>query len=83
MGELELKDEIAKLNTKVDKLLFILVGDDDYAQKGIVQKVEQHEKWIQEKNIRDAKIVAVSTIVSVIAGYLFNFYSLFHSNSGN
>lgn len=83
MGEIDLKEEIVKLNSKVDKLLFILVGDEDYAQKGIVQRVEQHEKWIQEKKIHDAKIVAVSTIVSVIAGYLLNFYSVFHSNSGN
>ena len=80
MADLELKEEIVKLNSKVDKLLFILVGDEDYAQKGLVQKVEQHEKWISEKKVNDAKIVAVSTIVSVIAGYLLNFYSVFNNN---
>jgi hypothetical protein len=80
MADLELKEEIVKLNSKVDKLLFILVGDEDYAQKGLVQKVEQHEKWIAEKRVNDAKIVAVSTIVSVIAGYLLNFYSVFNNN---
>jgi hypothetical protein len=81
MAEFEIKEEITKLNSKVDKLLFLLVGDEDYATKGLVQKVEQHDKWISEKKINDAKVVAVSTVVSVIAGYLLNFYNTF--SNGN
>lgn len=82
MEDLEIKEQILKLNSKVDKLLFILVGDEDYATKGIVQKVEQHDKWISEKKIHDAKVIAISTVVSLMAGYVFNFYNLF-SNGGN
>jgi hypothetical protein len=82
MGDLELKEQIGKLNSKVDKLLFILVGDEDYATKGLVQKVEQHDKWISEKKIHDAKVVAVSTIVSILAGYFLNLYNTF-SNGVN
>jgi hypothetical protein len=82
MQDFEIKEQILQLNSKVDKLLFILVGDEDYATKGLVQKVEQHDKWISEKKIHDAKVIAVSTIVSLMAGYVFNFYSLF-SPGGN
>ncbi len=82
MEDLEIKEQILKLNSKVDKLLFIMVGDEDYATKGLVQKVEQHEKWISEKKIYDAKVIAVSTIVSLLAGYVLNFYNFF-SNASN
>jgi hypothetical protein len=77
MTELRIEEQIKELNSKVDKLLFVIIGDEDLAQQGIAKKVESHEKWIQEKKLHDAKVVAVSTIVSGIAMFLINFWGTF------
>lgn len=77
MQEMTLQHQIEELNKKVDKILFVIIGDDELAQQGLVKKVESHEKWIQEKKLHDAKVVAISTIVSGIAMFLINFYGTF------
>jgi hypothetical protein len=80
MAELEIKEQIRELNSKVDKILFVLIGDEDLAQQGLVKKVDSHDKWIQEKKIHDAKVIAISSGVSGLAIYLLNFWMTMKGN---
>jgi hypothetical protein len=49
MAELGIKEQIRELNSKVDKIIFVLIGDEDLAKQGLAKKVEAHDKWIREK----------------------------------
>jgi len=77
---IELREQIRELNSKVDKILFVLIGDEDLAQQGLVKKVDSHDKWIQEKKIHDAKVIAISSGVSGLAIYLLNFWMTMKGN---
>lgn len=80
MAELGIKEQIRELNSKVDKIIFVLIGDEELAQQGLAKKVESHEKWIQEKKVHDAKVIAISSGISGLAVYLLNFWITLKGN---
>jgi len=80
MAEININEQIRELNSKVDKIIFVLIGDEDLAQQGLAKKVEAHDKWIQEKKVHDAKVIAISTGVSGLAIYILNFWITMKGN---
>ena len=67
------KNQMAKLCNKVDKIHNAIVGDLTLGQEGLVRMVKNHEKFIQSQKYMYAKIyggsIVVATIVSLLAKY--------------
>lgn len=55
-----LHKEIKELNSKVDRILRTLIGDEEMAQEGLVEKVSRHEEWIESQKILMAKIFGIA-----------------------
>ena len=72
--ESQLQDQIRELDRKVDKILFVIGGDEDMGQQGLARRVDAIDKWIQEKKIHDAKMIAISSGISSLAIYILNLY---------
>ena len=72
--ENRLEVKLVDIEAKVDRLLRVIVGDDEVAQIGLAKKVDAHEKWIQEKKISDAKLIAASSVISGIGVFLLNLW---------
>jgi ElaB/YqjD/DUF883 family membrane-anchored ribosome-binding protein len=69
-----LEKQIEEMNKKLDKLYFALVGDKEIGQVGIVEKVEKHEKFIEEHKLQDAKVIGITAATSFILGFLIEFW---------
>ena len=52
--------EMKELNSKVDRILRTLIGDEEMAQEGLVEKVSRHEEWIESQKILMAKIFGIA-----------------------
>jgi len=52
--------EIKNLNSKIDRILRTLIGDEEMAQEGLVNKVDRHEKYIESQKLIMAKIMGVA-----------------------
>ena len=55
-------------NQKLDEIHRALVGEDRYGREGLIKKVERHETWINNANLRIAGIMGGS----VVACFAFN-----------
>jgi hypothetical protein len=60
--------EIKELNTKVDRILRTLIGDEEMAQEGLVEKVSRHEQWIESQKILMAKVLGIAIGSGVFGG---------------
>ena len=52
--------EIRNLNSKIDRILRTLIGDEEMAQEGLVTKVDRHEKYIHRQKLLMAKIMGIA-----------------------
>ena len=52
--------EIKSLNSKIDRILRTLIGDEEMAQEGLVKIVDRHEKYIETQKLLLAKIMGVA-----------------------
>jgi hypothetical protein len=52
--------EIKNLNSKIDRILRTLIGDEEMAQEGLVNKVDRHDKYIESQKLIMAKIMGVA-----------------------
>jgi len=60
--------EIKNLNSKIDRILRTLIGDDEMAQEGLVTKVDRHEKFIENQKLLMAKITGVAIGSGIFGG---------------
>jgi len=74
---MNLEQEITNLNAKVDRLLFVIIGDEDMGQTGLAKKVQTIDKWVQEKKVHDAKVIAISSGISGLVIYFLNLWLSF------
>ena len=52
--------EMKILNGKIDRILRTLIGDEEMAQEGLVNKVDRHEKYIESQKLLLAKIMGIA-----------------------
>ena len=60
--------EIKSLNSKIDRILRTLIGDEEMAQEGLVTKVDRHEKFIESQKLLMAKITGIAIGSGVFGG---------------
>jgi len=67
---LALHEDLKELTTKVDRILRTLIGDEEMAQKGLVEKVERHDEWIEKQKVVLAKIFGVAIGSGLFGGVI-------------
>ena len=67
---LALHEDLKELTTKVDRILRTLIGDEEMAQKGLVEKVEKHEDWIEKQKLVLAKIFGIAIGSGLFGGVI-------------
>lgn len=76
-----IKDMLTKMNGKLNemeisliKLNQTVIGNKEYGQKGLVEQVNEHRKYIEDDKNYKAKVVGGVTVVGVIYGVLLKYW---------
>ena len=69
-----LETQIDEMSKKLDKLYLALVGDKEMGQVGLVEKVEKHEKFIENHKLQDARVIGVTAAISFVFGFVIEFW---------
>lgn len=65
---LAIHQDIKDLSTKVDRIYRTLIGDEEMAQEGLVEKVQKHDAWIESQKILLARIFGIAIGSGVFGG---------------
>jgi hypothetical protein len=69
-----IKDQLLEQHLVLMKLNQTIIGDKEYGQKGLVEQVNEHKRYIQnDKNLK-AKFVGGTTVVGVVWTLLLKFW---------
>lgn len=76
-----IKDLLTKMNVKLNeveislvKLNQTVVGNKEYGQKGLVEQVNEHRKYIEDDRAYKAKVLGGVTVIGVIYGILLKYW---------
>ncbi len=76
-----IKDMLTKMNGKLNemeisliKLNQTVIGNKEYGQKGLVEQVNEHRKYIEDDKNYKAKVVGGVTVIGVIYGILLKYW---------
>jgi hypothetical protein len=76
-----IKDMLTKMNGKLNemeisliKLNQTVIGNKEYGQKGLVEQVNEHRKYIEDDKAYKAKVVGGATVVGVLYGILLKYW---------
>jgi len=76
-----IKDMLTKMNGKLNemeisliKLNQTVIGNKEYGQKGLVEQVNEHRKYIEEDKNYKAKVIGGVTVIGVIYGILLKYW---------
>jgi hypothetical protein len=76
-----IKDMLTKMNGKLNemeislvKLNQTVVGNKEYGQKGLVEQVNEHRKYIEYDKSFKAKLVGGATVIGILYGVLLKYW---------
>jgi hypothetical protein len=76
-----IKDMLTKMNGKLNemeisliKLNQTVIGNKEYGQKGLVEQVSDHRKYIEEDRTYKAKVIGGATVIGIIYGVLLKYW---------
>jgi hypothetical protein len=76
-----IKDLLTKMNVKLNeveislvKLNQTVVGNKEYGQKGLVEQVNEHRKYIEDDRAYKAKVLGGVTVIGVLYGILLKYW---------
>lgn len=76
-----IKDMLTKMSGKLSemevslvKLNQTVIGNKEYGQKGLVEQVNEHRKYIEDDKNFKAKMIGGATVVGVIYGVLLKYW---------
>jgi hypothetical protein len=77
-----IKDMLTKMNGKLNemeisliKLNQTVIGNKEYGQKGLVEQVNEHRKYIEDDKAYKAKVVGGITVVAIVYGFLLKYWN--------
>ncbi len=81
-----IKDMLTKMNGKLNeveislvKLNQTVVGNKEYGQKGLVEQVNEHRKYIEDDKAFKAKLIGGATVVGIVYGFVLKYWDrIFH-----
>jgi hypothetical protein len=76
-----IKDMLTKMNGKLNemeisliKLNQTVIGNKEYGQKGLVEQVNEHIKYIEDDKNYKSKVVGGITVIGVVYGILLKYW---------
>jgi hypothetical protein len=76
-----IKDMLTKMNGKLNEMEISLmmlnqtvVGNKEYGQKGLVEQVNEHRKYIEDDRAYKAKVVGGATVIGILYGVLLKYW---------
>jgi hypothetical protein len=76
-----IKEMLTKMNGKLNemeisliKLNQTVIGNKEYGQKGLVEQVNEHRKYIEDDKAFKAKLVGGATVVGILYGVLLKYW---------
>lgn len=76
-----IKDMLTKMNGKLNemeisliKLNQTVIGNKEYGQKGLVEQVNEHRKYIDDDRTYKAKVIGGATVIGIIYGVLLKYW---------
>ncbi|MDF1677039.1 MAG: hypothetical protein P1U29_03180 [Candidatus Pelagibacter bacterium] len=69
-----IKDQLIQQHTVLTKINQTIIGDKEYGQKGLVEQVNEHRKYIHSDQKLKAKFVGGTTVVGVVWTLLLKFW---------
>jgi len=63
-------EELQDMNKKIDRIYHVLIGDDQMKIEGLVDKVQKHDKYIQNQRLQVAKLSGIATTAGVVGGLI-------------
>lgn len=76
-----IKDMLTKMNGKLNemeislvKLNQTVVGNKEYGQKGLVEQVNEHIKYIEDDKAFKAKLIGGASVIGVLYGILLKYW---------
>jgi hypothetical protein len=74
-----IKDQLTSHSLILAKLQQTVIGDKDYGQKGLVEQVNEHRKYIENNDKLKSKFVGGSIVVGAIWTFMLKFWDkIFH-----
>lgn len=72
----EMKDstanELLQLRKATDRILRTLIGDEEMAQEGLVNKVQRHDEFIESQKLFWAKLSGIALAGGAFGGFILN-----------
>ena len=76
-----IKDMLTKMNGKLNEMEISLIklnqtaiGNKEYGQKGLVEQVNEHRKYIEDDKAFKAKLIGGATVVGIVYGFLLKYW---------
>ena len=63
-------EELQNMNKKIDRIYNVLIGDEGMKIEGLVDKVSQHDKYIQKQKLLIAKYSGIATAMGILGGII-------------
>ena len=63
-------EELQNMNKKIDRIYNVLIGDEEMKIEGLVDKVSQHDKYIQRQKLLIAKYSGIATGMGILGGII-------------
>jgi len=73
----DLMNMLQKMDMRTRRIEAVLIGDEQFKVKGLVDKVSDHHTKIKEFELDKTKIVAGATVLGTVAGFLSAFLHKF------
>lgn len=69
-----IKTKLMDMDVTLTKLQQTVIGDKEYGQKGLVEQVNEHRKYIESANAQKAKIIGGGAVIGVLYTFLLKFW---------
>jgi hypothetical protein len=63
-------EELQNMNKKIDRIYNVLIGDEEMKIEGLVDKVSQHDRYIQRQKLLFAKYSGIATAMGILGGII-------------
>jgi hypothetical protein len=63
-------EQLQEMETKLDRIYNVLIGDDEMKIEGLVSKVQKHDKYIQNQRLQVARLSGIAATAGVIGGLI-------------
>jgi hypothetical protein len=74
-----IKDQLSHQSLVLMKLNQTIIGDKEYGQKGLIEQVNEHKKYIQKDQNLKSKFIGGTVVIGVFWTLLLKFWDkIFH-----